>query len=108
MIGGSTRYHPRTLSSRRPTMNPLRSRAWFLSVLGTLLLAASAPAAVKLPGVLSSHAVLQRDRAAPIWGTADPGEKVTVEFRDQTRSTEADKAGKWLVKLDPLKAGGPD
>lgn len=63
---------------------------------------------VKLPPVLSSHMVLQRDRAVPIWGTAAPGEKVAVEFRDQTRTAEADKDGKWSVKLDALKAGGPD
>lgn len=63
---------------------------------------------VKLPAILSSHMVLQRDMAVPIWGTAKAGEKVTVKFRDQTKSVEADKDGKWMVKLDALKAGGPD
>ena len=63
---------------------------------------------VKLPAVISSHAVLQREMAVPIWGTAAPGEKVTVKFRDQEKSAVADPQGKWLVKLDPLKTGGPD
>jgi sialate O-acetylesterase len=63
---------------------------------------------VKLPAILSSHMVLQREMPVPIWGTAKPGEKVTVKFRDQTKTTEADKDGKWSVKLDALKAGGPD
>ena len=67
-----------------------------------------ATAEVKLPPVLSSHMVLQRDMPLPIWGTAAPGEKVTVSFRDQEKSATADPQGKWLVKLDPLKAGGPD
>lgn len=68
----------------------------------------TARADVKLPPVLSSHMVLQRDCPVPIWGTAAPGEQVTVKFRGQEKSTKADMDGKWLVKLDALKAGGPD
>ena len=44
----------------------------------------------------------------PIWGTADPNEKVTVAVRDQQKTAVADAQGKWMVKLDPLKPGGPD
>lgn len=74
----------------------------------SLVLPAVATAKVTLPPVLSSHMVLQRDMPLPIWGTAAPGEKVTVSFRGQEKSATADPQGKWLVKLDPLKAGGPD
>ena len=70
-------------------------------------LAAAAAADVKLPPVISSHAVLQREMEVPIWGMAEPGEKVTVKFCDQEKSAVADAQGKWLIKLDPLKAGGP-
>jgi len=78
-------------------------------LMAVLLMAAVAVnAEVKLPPVISSHMVLQRDIAVPIWGTAAPNEKVTVKFRDQQKVATADAAGKWLVKLDPLKAGGPD
>lgn len=63
---------------------------------------------VILPKILSSHMVLQREMATPIWGVAKPGEKVTVTFRTQEKSTTADAMGKWSVKLDPLTAGGPD
>jgi sialate O-acetylesterase len=73
-----------------------------------IVLPGRAGADVKLPPVLSNHMVLQRDRAVPIWGSAAPGEKITVQFRDQTKSTEADTNGKWSIKLDALKAGGPD
>lgn len=79
-----------------------------LPALALLLLPAAASADVKLPPVLSSHMVLQREAAVPVWGTAAPGEAVTVKFRDQTKTATADKDGKWAVKLDPLKAGGPD
>jgi len=68
----------------------------------------SVHAAVKLPNVLSSHMVLQREMPVPIWGTAAPDEEVTVTFRDQKKTAKADKDGKWSVKLDALKAGGPD
>ncbi len=78
-----------------------------LAGLGLASLPSTAGAAVKLPPVLSDHMVLQRDMKVPIWGTAAPGEKVTVKFRDQQKEAEADKAGKWLLRLDPLKAGGP-
>jgi hypothetical protein len=33
---------------------------------------------------------------------------VLVKFRNQQKETTADAKGNWRVKLDPLKAGGPD
>ena len=51
--------------------------------------------------------VLQRDRPVAVWGWSDPGEKITVQFHDQTRHTKADKTGHWLLHLDPEAAGGP-
>lgn len=79
-----------------------------VAALGITLFPTPASAEVKLPPVLSSHMVLQREAAVPIWGTAAADEKVTVKFRDQTKTATADKNGKWSVKLDALKAGGPD
>lgn len=83
-------------------------RRAFLCCVLALAVSPCLRAEVKLPAILSSHMVLQREMPVPIWGLAKPGEKVTVKFRDQVKSTEADKDGKWLVKLDALKAGGPD
>ena len=74
----------------------------------TVLSAITGWAEVKLPPVLSSHMVLQRDMAVPVWGTAATGEKVTVKFRTQEKSAVTDDKGNWMVKLDALKAGGPD
>ncbi|MCG3147852.1 MAG: hypothetical protein PCFJNLEI_01293 [Verrucomicrobiae bacterium] len=79
-----------------------------LGFLCLLLLSGSVHADVKLPGVFSDHMVLQRDQPVPVWGTANPGERVTVKFRTQTKFAVADATGKWQVKLEPLKAGGPD
>jgi sialate O-acetylesterase len=65
--------------------------------------AGAALADVKLPPAVSDHMVLQRDFAAPIWGTAAPGEEISVSIAGQTKSTKADDKGNWRVKLDPLK-----
>ena len=37
-------------------------------------------AAVKLAAPFTDGAVLQREMTVPVWGTADPGETVTVTF----------------------------
>jgi sialate O-acetylesterase len=66
-----------------------------------------ASADVKLPGVFAAHMVLQRDAALPVWGWAEPGEKVSVSLAGQTKTATADTAGKWAVKLDAIPAGGP-
>ena len=68
----------------------------------------STRADVTLPPFISDHMVLQRESKAPLWGTAAPGEKVTVRFRDQEQKTAADAEGKWRVELKGLKVGGPD
>jgi len=57
--------------------------------------------------LFADHAVLQQDTQVPVWGTADASETVTVEIAGQTVSTTAGKDGKWTVRLQPMKAGGP-
>ena len=51
--------------------------------------------------------VLQQGIAVPVWGWADDGESIKVQFRSQTVTTVA-KDGKWMVNLASLTAGGPD
>jgi sialate O-acetylesterase len=80
-------------------------------VLSTAVLAClslNAQAAPQAAPIFADHMVLQRGVAVPVWGTADPGEEVSVKFRDQAKSAKADAQGKWMVKLDALQAGGPD
>lgn len=62
---------------------------------------------VRLPEIFSSDMILQRDMKVPVWGWADPGEKVTVSFEGQTVTVEAGVDGRWKAKLDNLKPGGP-
>ena len=75
---------------------------WLLATVIILIVAGAAHANVSLPDVINSGMVLQRERAVPIWGKADPGEVVTVRFGRQTKKATADGAGKWRVSLDPL------
>ncbi len=64
-------------------------------------------AALKLPAMFTDHAVLQRGMPVPVWGTAEPGEQVTVAIAGQTLKTKADKKGDWSVTLKPLSVGDP-
>ncbi len=68
------------------------------------LLASSAFADVTLSPMFQDHAVLQRDKPAPVWGQAAPGEHVTVSFLGQTVGATADEAGRWIVLLTPMEA----
>ncbi|MDA1053905.1 MAG: sialate O-acetylesterase [Planctomycetota bacterium] len=63
-----------------------------------------AVAEVRLASVFGDHMVLQQELAAPVWGWAEPGEKVTVTLGEQSKQAEADKDGRWQVKLEGLKA----
>jgi sialate O-acetylesterase len=111
----------------------VRNKLWVkvsLAVLVLGVLAAVAAADVKLPAVFSDHMVLQRDMPIKVWGWADPGEKVTVNFASPTGSTvpefnvesdaglkgtisdlslsaTADARGAWSVRFPAMKAGGP-
>jgi sialate O-acetylesterase len=66
--------------------------------------ATSARAEVDLPYVFDHDMVLQRDMPVPVWGWADPGEKIRVEFAGQKLGTSADDKGNWKVVLQPMKA----
>ena len=84
-------------------MNHRHLLALLLIVLATLSLP-SAFATLRVVPVISSHMVLQREKPAPIWGTSDPGARVTVRFADQKHTTRADADGHWQVTLRPMPA----
>ncbi len=73
-----------------------------VAILADISLSAIATRAdVVLPSVFSEHMVLQRSAATPIWGRADPGEKITLTLTPQlTRTTTADANGRWRIDLD--------
>ena len=68
----------------------------------------SAEAKVQMAVPFADGMVLQRDRAVPVWGTADAGEKVTVTFAGPTMKrvaeTTAGADGTWRVDLGAMSA----
>ncbi len=51
--------------------------------------------------------LLQADRV-PVWGKADPGERVKVSVAGKSASVKADAQGKWQVMLNLKRAkSGP-
>lgn len=74
-----------------------------------LLLAAELSAKVKLPAVLGSNMVLQRNTEVNFWGEAAPRSRVrvTTSWDGRTYDTKADAAGRWALKVATGQAGGP-
>ena len=62
---------------------------------------------IKLPRLISNGIVLQRNEKVKIWGWASPKEKIKLEFKSKTYSTQADQNGNWTIVLPSQKAGGP-
>src|SRR5258706_5890810 len=71
---------------------PMHTSRWILAAV--LALAPAAQANVRLPALFTDNMVLQRDIAAPIWGWADDGERVTIEINGKKIQTTA-KDGKF-------------
>src|SRR5215510_6148320 len=97
-------FRPGALTLTKPMNRPGDSLTR-LGVLALLLLTATyVRANVSLPDVIASGMVLQQGHRVSIWGHADPGEAVTVRFGGQSKTAIAAPDGKWLVKLDSLRA----
>jgi sialate O-acetylesterase len=86
------------------SMSKMKQPVLILAALLFAPWAALGAAELKLAGIFTDHAVLQRDVVVPVWGWADAGEQLTVEFAGQTKTATADASGKWLAKLDPMPA----
>jgi sialate O-acetylesterase len=82
-----------------------------MKLLSTLPLISLLPgvlyADVRLPGVLTSHMVVQADTDVKIWGWADPGERVSVTptWLPKGAAATANDQGKWEVSIKTPKAG---
>jgi sialate O-acetylesterase len=87
----------------------MRFRSLFPLALAALvsLVSVSLEAAIKLPSIIGSNMVLQRDETAPIWGWDDAGAKITVVIGSANVTATADASGKWHVQLPAMPAGGP-
>jgi len=71
------------------------------------LCASLAEAKVTLPQLFQSGMVMQRGKPIPVWGKAEAGELVTIQFNKKQYTTTADANGNWRIDLPQMKAGGP-
>lgn len=74
-----------------------------ISVFSTFLIQAQ----IKLPKLISDGVVLQRDEKVKLWGWAEPGENLELNFRKKKYKARANSKGEWIILLKPQKAGGP-
>lgn len=71
-----------------------------------LVIPFSLAADLRLPAIFSDYLVFQRESGNPIWGWAEPEEKVTVTTSwGSTDSATAGKDGRWMVVTYTKEAG---
>jgi sialate O-acetylesterase len=69
----------------------------------------SANAQIKLPGIVSSNMVLQRNTTVNLWGWAAPNEKITIKtsWKNEAIHVIASKDGTWKVEVETTDARIP-
>lgn len=93
------------MDKARTTSTTRGFRVLVISSMLTVLSVSTALAdGVSLSRYFSDDMVIQREKPVKVWGSGRKGEKVTVSFAGQTKTAAADKNGKWVVTLDPMKA----
>ena len=80
-----------------------------LFFLATLFFVSQSQAQIRLPHILSNGMVLQQNSKVSLWGWASPAEKISIQpsWTKDTLKTVTDGNGKWILKVNTPKAGGP-
>lgn len=83
--------------------------SFLFAIAACFSLATPCDAAVRLPKIVGSNMVLQRDATVQIWGWAEAGEEVRVrgDWSDEQKQTTAGADGRWSVDVQTTAAGGP-
>ena len=70
-------------------------------ILFNFILITSGHAEVKLPAIVSSNMVLQRNTTITLWGWANPNEKITISasWFNETITLNTDKNGNWKTEV---------
>lgn len=79
----------------------------FSTIFLMLLIVQTGLSQIRLPKLVSDGMILQRETPVNIWGWASAGEKVSVKFMNKKYRAITGNDGKWQVKLNAMKAGGP-
>lgn len=64
-------------------------------------------AQLRLPKIFGDSMVLQRGGPITVWGWGQRGEKVTIQFHNQSLSSVVGTDGSWRINMAKEKAGGP-
>lgn len=75
-----------------------------VAVLIFALFSLNAKADITLPKIIGDNMVLQRNKPVAIWGNASTGERITIRFDQQTKTTVADNSGNWKIELNAMAA----
>jgi len=78
----------------------MKSLLILLYVVASLSLTRNLNAELSLPHFFSDHMVLQRERAAAIWGQADPNAAVMITFKGKLSYGKADAKGIWRTAVE--------
>ncbi len=75
----------------------------------SLLFLQSVKAELRLPAIVSSNMVLQRNTAVELWGWADVDEKITIKtsWLNKALKTKADSNGNWRIKVKTTNSKEP-
>ncbi|KQC01838.1 sialate O-acetylesterase [Pedobacter sp. Hv1] len=82
----------------------------FLILLTSLMLCqGKSNANVRLPAVIASNMVLQRQSNVNLWGWSDPAEKIyiTTSWSNKKYAVTANDNAQWKLNIATPKAGGP-
>jgi sialate O-acetylesterase len=87
---------------KRSTLVPVIAALLFLFL-------QSGYAEVKLPAIVSSNMVLQRNTTVALWGWADAKEHITIDasWMDEVLDLEADKHGNWRIEVKTTNSKEP-
>jgi sialate O-acetylesterase len=74
-----------------------------------LIFPQSSKAEVKLPAIVSSNMVLQRNTTVVLWGWSDAKEKITIEvsWLQEKMNVTADNEGNWRIEVRTINSKEP-
>jgi len=93
------------MSCRQKLLSAALALFCIMGISSICIAAGEDPGQLRLPRLFSDNMALQSGISVPVWGWDKPGQTITVTISGQEKSTKADSNGKWMLKLDPLKAG---
>lgn len=82
---------------------------FILAFIFTIFFWSPIQAELKLPAIVSSNMVLQRNSEVELWGWSDEKEKINIKvsWQQETINTQADKDGNWRVQVKTTSSKTP-